>query len=85
MRLHADPTRLEQVLVEPAEQRRQVHPEGGHIALEVGRRRQEAKSVVGVRDDGVGIPADMLPRIFDLFAQVERSLSRPRRGGWASV
>src|SRR5207248_2336670 len=40
-----------------------------------------AEVAVTVRDDGVGIPEDMLERIFDLFAQVERSLSSASQWG----
>jgi signal transduction histidine kinase len=36
--------------------------------------------IVTVRDNGVGIPADMLSRIFDLFTQVDRSLEKTRGG-----
>ena len=39
--------------------------------------------MVSVRDTGLGIPADMLPRVFDMFAQVDRTLKRSQ-GGWAS-
>ena len=33
-----------------------------------------------MRDNGIGIPADMLPRIFDMFTQVDRSLERSQGG-----
>src|SRR5207249_7221966 len=41
----------------------------------------EQEVVVSIRDDGVGIPEDMLERIFDLFAQVDRSLSSASQWG----
>src|SRR5439155_8860014 len=37
--------------------------------------------IVTIRDDGIGIPEDMLERIFDLFAQVDRSLSSASQWG----
>ena len=37
-----------------------------------------------MEDNGIGIPAEMLPKVFELFTQVERSLDR-RRAGWASA
>jgi signal transduction histidine kinase len=53
-------------------------PDGGNInlrmALEHGDMRLE------VRDDGIGIPAELLPRVFDLFTQGERSADRAQGG-----
>src|SRR5262249_41633774 len=51
---------------------------GGHISLTLQREGGEA--VLRVRDTGIGIAAEMLPRIFDLFVQVERRLSRSQGG-----
>src|SRR5262249_529089 len=53
-------------------------PEGGHIWLTTGREGGEA--VLRVRDTGVGIAADMLPHVFDLFAQADRSLAHSQGG-----
>jgi CheY-like chemotaxis protein len=51
---------------------------GGHIALSV--RGEASDAVISVRDDGVGIPAELLPRVFDMFAQVDRNLDRAQGG-----
>ncbi|HWP73701.1 MAG TPA: ATP-binding protein, partial [Methylomirabilota bacterium] len=52
--------------------------EGGHIRLTA---RVDAREVViAVRDSGVGIAGDLLPHVFDLFTQADRSLAR-RQGG----
>jgi CheY-like chemotaxis protein len=51
---------------------------GGHIWLTALRGEREV--VVSVRDQGIGIPADALPTIFDMFMQVEESLDRSRGG-----
>jgi CheY-like chemotaxis protein len=51
---------------------------GSRIWLTVGRQCDEV--VVSVRDTGVGIPAQMLPRVFDLFTQVDRSLEKSHGG-----
>jgi K+-sensing histidine kinase KdpD len=51
---------------------------GGHIRLTP--KRDGSDAVVRVRDDGIGIPGDMLARIFDMFAQVDRTLERSHRG-----
>src|SRR5262249_45429071 len=51
---------------------------GGRIWLAAERRGGEV--VVSVKDTGIGIPADALPRIFDMFSQVDRSLERSTGG-----
>jgi CheY-like chemotaxis protein len=74
----ADPARLEQVIVNLLVNAVKYSPPDGRIALEAEREGHEA--VVRVRDSGIGIAADMLPRIFDLFAQADRSLNRAQSG-----
>jgi CheY-like chemotaxis protein len=51
---------------------------GGHLWLSVKQEGDEC--VLRVRDTGVGIAPELLPRIFDLFAQGERSLARSHGG-----
>jgi CheY-like chemotaxis protein/anti-sigma regulatory factor (Ser/Thr protein kinase) len=51
---------------------------GGQISLTAERHGDDV--VVTVADTGVGIPAEMLPKIFDLFTQVDRSLERSQGG-----
>ena len=51
---------------------------GGRIALVVGREGEHA--VFCVRDNGLGITSDLLPRVFDLFTQGARSLDRSQGG-----
>ena len=78
--LEADPSRLEQVVGEPAQQRRQVHRRGGAHLADGRIRREGGEAVVGVRDTGVGIDLEKFPAIFDLFTQADRSLDRSRGG-----
>jgi PAS domain S-box-containing protein len=76
--LQADPVRLEQVLTNLLNNAAKFTPAGGRIAVEVAAEPGEA--VLRVRDDGQGIAADLLPSIFDLFVQADRSLDRTHGG-----
>jgi len=51
---------------------------GGRITLTVGR--EAAHVEIRVRDNGIGIPAERLPLIFDLFTQLERGSDHPQSG-----
>ena len=76
--LAADPARLEQVLVNLLTNAAKYTVAGGHIWLTA--RQDGGECVVQVRDTGVGIDPKLLPRIFDLFTQVEQSLDRSHGG-----
>ena len=78
LRLEADPTRLEQILVNLLTNAAKYTPSGGRIQLIAGVEGDEV--VFRVRDNGVGIPPELLPRMFDLFAQGDRSLARSEGG-----
>jgi PAS domain S-box-containing protein len=78
VRLFADATRLEQIVVNLLGNAARYTDKGGLIQLTA---RQEGDSVVvSVADNGMGISADLLPRVFDLFVQGERSLDRSGGG-----
>ena len=64
----------------PRHERRGIHPTRGRIEVEIDQQRE---AVLRVRDNGIGIAAEMLPRIFDLFSQGDIS-SIGRRLVWAS-
>jgi len=76
--LYADAARLEQVVVNLLTNAAKYTDEGGRIWLTVGQEGEEC--VLRVRDTGVGIAPELLPRIFDLFTQAERSLDRSQGG-----
>jgi CheY-like chemotaxis protein/anti-sigma regulatory factor (Ser/Thr protein kinase) len=76
--LNADPSRLEQILVNLLTNAAKYTKPGGQI--ELSTRRDRDKLVITVHDSGVGISPEMLPRIFDLFTQVDVSLDRSQGG-----
>ncbi len=78
VRTLADPVRLTQVIGNLLNNAAKYTDEGGQITLTVGREASEA--VVRVRDTGTGIASEMLPNVFDLFTQAERTLDRSQGG-----
>src|SRR5580704_15721532 len=76
--LHADAARLEQVVVNLLANAAKYTDQGGHVWLTVQQEGGEA--VLRVRDTGVGIAPEILPRVFDLFTQAQRSLDRSQGG-----
>jgi len=76
--LNADAARLEQVVVNLLTNAAKYTEEKGHIWLSVQAEGDEC--VLRVRDTGVGIAPALLPKIFDLFTQAERSLDRSQGG-----
>jgi PAS domain S-box-containing protein len=76
--LEADATRIEQVLTNLLNNAAKFTDPGGRVELRVESRGEEA--VLTVADNGPGISRDLLPRIFDLFVQEERSLARSHGG-----
>jgi PAS domain S-box-containing protein len=76
--LDADPTRLTQVFANLLNNAAKYTEPGGHIRLTA--ERQGGEAVVRVRDTGCGIPAEMLPHIFEMFTQVDTSSGRSQGG-----
>jgi PAS domain S-box-containing protein len=73
-----DPTRLSQVVLNLLANAQKYTPAGGHVRLELTRDGRFAQLCVA--DDGIGMPPELLPRIFDLFVQGERGLDRGEGG-----
>jgi PAS domain S-box-containing protein len=78
VRVKGDPLRLAQVFSNLLNNAAKFTPEGGRIGLTV--ETQGAQAVIRVSDEGLGIPPEMLPRVFDLFTQADHDLG-PVRGG----
>ena len=76
--VEGDPLRLAQVLANLLNNAAKYTPERGQIHVSAGQ--EDDSLVFRVRDSGIGIPADMLPKIFDIFVQVDHSLDRSEGG-----
>ena len=77
-RIVGDANRLVQVVANLLNNAAKYTPNGGRIVLAVAR--QGATVRIDVADDGIGIDAQLLPRVFDLFTQAERSPDRAQGG-----
>lgn len=76
--LEGDLTRLAQVLANILNNAAKYTAENGKICLDVWQER--ARVALRVRDTGPGLPAVLLPHVFDLFTQAERPLDRSQGG-----
>ena len=76
--LNADPVRLTQVIANLLNNAAKYTERGGRIV--VTARLEHGDAVIEIRDTGVGIPPDMLERIFEMFVQADTSLERSRQG-----
>lgn len=76
--LDGDPVRLLQALFNLVDNATKFTPSGGKIELTARLEGEDA--VIHVRDDGIGIAQDLLPHVFDLFRQDERSVDRAAGG-----
>lgn len=76
--LEADPTRLEQILINLLSNAAKYTEPGGRIWLTA--EREGAEAVLRVRDSGVGISPELLQCVFDLFTQGDRSPDRSQGG-----
>jgi heavy metal sensor kinase len=73
-----DRARLKQVIVNLLDNAIKYTPAGGHIDVHVTAR--ERKAILEVADNGIGIPASDLPRLFERFFRVDKARSRQMGG-----
>ena len=76
--IEADPARVMQIVSNVVLNAAKYTPNGGSI--KVSTSAENGLAVIRVRDNGAGIDADMLGRIFDVYTQVEQSLDRSQGG-----
>lgn len=76
--ISADLTRLAQILSNVLNNAAKYTPAGGKIELNVVTKENDL--IISIKDNGMGIPQHMQPKIFDLFTQVENSLERSQGG-----
>ncbi|MEQ1758374.1 MAG: PAS domain S-box protein [Vicinamibacterales bacterium] len=76
--LVADPTRLAQIVGNMLNNACKFTDRGGTVSLTVESR--DGRAVIRVRDNGIGFKAEELPRMFEMFSQVDTSLERSRDG-----
>jgi PAS domain S-box-containing protein len=78
VRLEADPVRLAQAFSNLLINAAKYTDPGGHIQLQAEQQGREV--VVTIRDNGIGISADMMPRLFTMFSQAQPALGRAEGG-----
>jgi PAS domain S-box-containing protein len=76
--LEADPVRLTQIFANLLINAAKYTEPGGRIQLQAVE--EDAEVVVTVRDDGIGIPPELMPRLFTLFSQAHPAISRSEEG-----
>ncbi|TBR23710.1 response regulator [bacterium] len=73
-----DPERLQQVFWNLLSNALKFTPDGGKVMVRLRKLKDGAEATI--TDSGVGIPAEFLPHVFDLFTQAEKAMTREHRG-----
>lgn len=76
--VHGDRTRLVQVVANLLANAAKYTPPGGHLGLSL--RLENGQACITVSDNGIGMAADLLPHVFELFVQAERTPDRAQGG-----
>jgi signal transduction histidine kinase/CheY-like chemotaxis protein len=76
--VEGDAVRLAQVFANLLDNAAKYTAPGGRVA--VAARAEGGRAAISVRDTGEGIPAELLPKVFDLFTQAKRTLDRSQGG-----
>ncbi|HLW65486.1 MAG TPA: PAS domain S-box protein [Gemmataceae bacterium] len=76
--VHADFVRLAQIFSNLLNNAAKFTPEGGRIEVKAGRQGDEA--VISIKDNGIGIAPEHLPKLFEMFSQLTPALERTQGG-----
>ncbi len=76
--LNADPVRISQIISNLLNNAAKYTPEGGELKLEAAL--EDGGVAIRVTDNGIGIPQEMLPHIFELFTQIDNKLQQAQGG-----
>jgi PAS domain S-box-containing protein len=76
--LEGDPVRLAQILANLLNNAARYTDDGGRIAVRA--RREDGEVVISVRDNGIGIGADVMPRMFEMFSRGHRETGKHQGG-----
>jgi signal transduction histidine kinase/ActR/RegA family two-component response regulator len=76
--INADPVRVDQIINNVVMNAIKYTPENGHVIIELERENDTA--IIRIDDDGVGIAAERISTIFELFAQAENAIGRSQGG-----
>lgn len=74
----ADPQRVHQVLTNLLSNAIKYTPEGGHVVVTIARGPEEA--IISVRDNGIGIPREEMPYVFERYRRVRNRTARQIKG-----
>ncbi|MDR7049461.1 PAS domain S-box-containing protein [Duganella sp. 3397] len=80
LHVRGDRTRLVQALANLLNNAAKYTPQGGEVVLALEARNDGGEVALSVADNGIGMAAELLPRVFDLFAQAERTPDRAQGG-----
>jgi len=80
LEVEADPVRISQVVSNLLSNAAKYTPHGGRIVLAARIEEEEKALAISVQDNGIGIATESLGAVFDMFTQVERSLTRSNGG-----
>jgi two-component system cell cycle sensor histidine kinase PleC len=80
LRINADERIIRQILLNLLSNAVKFTPPGGAVALKIGYT-PKGEAEISVRDTGIGIPRDQIPRAFAAFVQIESAYNRVERQG----